>query len=312
MVSKGRYNIVIFMQQILRIFAVILWVTVGTSTAGHAQSLGLSFGADGRLATGFTNQVQGADLFFFGDATARLSLNNSSFGFELGVFGLANVVDTPHETYGTFTFDLAQGGRVLLGVTRPAYDSFAVSAVDSMQPSLGVLRTAATRSEATYGAMFAGYLPYGLRFETQTDAFRFAASFATVPNRDKTIVSVGFAVPVGDLTFETAVEASRGATTEFAGKLQVKGKIGQVNGGVGFYMPGTVGGPRMAELFAAFDPTEKITVSGVVQIPLGGNDATVAGVSVRYAYSSRVGVMAGVLHDADAKVAYSAMLDWKF
>ena len=136
---------------------------IGWGSSAPAQSQAFTFGSEGRLAAGYTDQVPGTDITLFGDATARLSLDNAPLGFELGVFGFANVVDTPHETYGTFTWDFAQGRRLFLGVPRPAYDSFAISAVETMLPALGVSHTAATRSQATYGAMFEGFLPYGLR-----------------------------------------------------------------------------------------------------------------------------------------------------
>jgi hypothetical protein len=284
----------------------------GVAGSVQAQSLGLSFGAEGRLAAGYTDQVPGADVFLFGDATARLSLNSIPLGFELGVYGLANAVDTPHETYGTFTWDFAQGGRLLVGVPRPAYDSFAVSAVDKLFPSLGVSNVGRTRSQATNGAMFEGFLPYGVRFENEAEKLRFAASIDTVPNRDTTIASFGLALPVGDMTLESAVEVSWGTTTEVAGKVQLKGAVGGFNGGLGLYLPGTVGGPELLEAFASYAPTDKITLAGVVQFPLSGPDDPTAGVSAHYAFSPMVGLSAGVLSDASADVAYSALLDWSF
>lgn len=280
--------------------------------SARADSLGLTFGADGRLAAGFSDQVPGASLFFFGDATARVSLDAISLGFELGVYGLANVVDTPHETYGTFTWDFAGGGRLFLGVPRPAYDSFAVSAMDAMFPTLGVLQTDATRSQATYGAMYAGYLPYGIRYEQETDHLRFALSVDTVPNRDLTIASLGFAWPVGDLTLETAIEASWGATDDLSGKVQLKGALGRVDGGIGLYLPAAGGGRDMLEAFASFQPVEKITVAGVVQIPFGASDDVTVGISARYAISAANGFSAGVISDASGATAYSALLDWQF
>ena len=277
-----------------------------------AQSLGLSYGAEGRLAAGFTDQVPGAALFFFGDATARVSSDAIPLGFELGVYGLANVVDTPHETYGTFTWDFAQGGRLFLGVPRPAYDSFAVSAVDRLFPTLGVLQTAATRSQATYGAMYAGYLPYGVRFEKDGEKLRFAVSVDTVPNRDLTIASVGFALPLGALTVETAIETSWGASQDVSGKVQLTSAVGRVNGGIGLYLPGRFGGPDRLEAFASFAPLERLTIAGVVQIALDGSEEVTAGVSARYAISAANGFSAGVISTAAGDIAYSALLDWTF
>lgn len=303
------------MSPVQSIHRTILAIAIGaacSASSGFAQSLAVSFGADGRLGAGYTDQVAGAGIYFFGDATSRLSLNNAPLGFELGLYGLANQADTPHETYGTFTWNFAQGGKLLLGVTRPAYDSFAVSAFDALLPSLGVANTGATRSEATYGAMFAGYLPYGLRYETATDKLRFAASIATVPNRDTTIAGLGLAFPIGQITLESAIEVSLGATTNVAGKVQMKGAIGPVKAGLGLYLPGTVGGPEMAEVFASFAPTDKTTVAGVVQVPLDDGSTPTIGISARYDFSPSAGFSIGALRDAGAGTAYSAYVDWTF
>lgn len=300
------------MRHILYSVSTLAVIGGGFASSADAQNLGLSFGADGRLVAGYTNQVPGADIFFFGDATARLSLNRTPLGFELGVFGLANVVDTPHETYGTLTWDFARGGRLFVGVPRPAYDSFAVSAAETMLPSLGVSRTGTTRSLATYGAMFAGFLPYGIRYESKTDKLRFAVSVDTVPNSDRTIAGAGLSVPIGNLTFETAIELAWGAGSDIAGKAQLKGTFGGVNGGVGLYWPGTVGGTEVLEAFASFDPAERITLGAVVQIPLRGNDDPTVGVAAQYALSSSAGISVGMLKQPGAETGYSALLDWRF
>ena len=300
------------MQYKLQLASLILifgFCLVGSS---RAQSLDLSFGAEGRLGAGLTDQVPGADIFLFGDATARLSFGGSPLAFELGVYGLANAADTPHETYGTFTWDFAQGGRLFAGVPRPAYDSFAVSAVDRLFPSLGVAHTGDTRSQATYGAMFAGFLPYGLRFEDEAGKLRYAASVVTVPNRDTTIAGFGLGLPLGDLTLETAIEVSWGTTTKVAGKLQLTGSVGRVDGGVGVYLPGTVGRPEMLEAFASFTATERLTIAGVVQAPFSGTEALTAGISGAYAISKAVGFSVGAFREGKSDTAYSAMLDWTF
>lgn len=300
------------MQFILRSVSMIAVIGLCSTGAAEAQGRLMSFSIDGQLVAGVTDQTPGADIFLFGNATARLSLENTPLGFELGVYGLANAVDTPHETYGTFTWNFAQGGKLYLGVPRPAFDSFAISAVDTLFPSLGVSNTAATRSQATFGAMFAGYLPYGIRFENDTNTLRYAVSLETVPNRDLTIASFGFGVPIGDLMLQSAVEMSWGANKETSGKVQLTGAVGRVDGGLGLYLGGTSGRSDVLEAFASFDTTEKITLAGVVQIPLTGPDDLTAGVSAHYGFSPAIGFSVGVLSDAGAAAAYSVLVNWTF
>lgn len=299
----------------LRSFVVPLSVAAaicGATPDARAQGFGLSFGAEGRLALGVTDRVPGADAFLFGDTTVRLSFGAVPLGLELGVFGLADALDTPHETYGAVTWDFANGGRLSVGVPRPAYDGFAVSGLEGPFPSLGVAHTGTSRSLATFGAMFANFLPYGVRFENQTDRLRYAASIHTVPNQDLTIAGFGAAYPIGDWTLEGAVEVALGDTTDVAGKVQAHGRSGRVSGGVGLYLPGTVGGPEAVELFGAFEASDRVTLSGVVQVPLDGGTDPSAGASVSYSINDKFAVSAGVLTDAGADAAFNAIIDFRF
>ena len=105
-----------------------------------AQSLPFGLQPEGHFSLGYTNRTPGAEMFLFGDANLRLGFDSFAsgvpLGLELGLFGLATGLDTPHETYGALTWDPASGGRILIGVPRPAYDSFAVSAIERHFPTL--------------------------------------------------------------------------------------------------------------------------------------------------------------------------------
>ncbi len=283
----------------------------GWAGAATAQSLPGVLNVTGRLAAGVTDRVPGADIFLFGDATARLSFG--PFGAEIGAFGLADALDTPHETYGALTFDLARGGRVALGVPRPAYDSFAISALEGPFPSLGVARTGVSRSQVTAGAMFANFLPYGLRFENGAGAAHYDASVHAVPNQDLTVAGFGLGAPVGPWTLEGAVEVVwGGASTDVAAKLQAQGQAGPVSGGVGIYAPAASGAAESVEVFGAFEAGDRVTVSGAVQVPLSRGADPSAGAAVRYRINDRVDLSAGVLSDAGAEAAFNAVIDFRF
>ncbi len=244
----------------MRLSACLATLTVLCAAPALAQSSwpsGLT--ADGRLAFGYTDRVPGAEVFLFGDATLRL--DGSAFGLglpigiELGVFGRATALDTPHETYGALTWDLPQGGRVSVGVPRPAYDSFAVSALEAAFPDLAIDRAGSTRSLATFGAMFANFLPYGIRFENFAGDLRYAVSVHDASNMDTTIAGVGLAYPVGDWTLEGAVEVAWGVTTDVGAKVQARGDLGPVDrrGRILFARHGRRGGSDrgLRGLFAA-------------------------------------------------------------
>lgn len=291
------------------LLALVFGLTIPVCT--HAQGLGITFEPAGRLSFGVTDRVPGADVFLFGDATLRLGVESLPLGLEIGTFGLADALDTPHETYAALTWDLALG-RISVGVPRPAYDGFAVSALETHFPTLAIARTGSTRSEATFGAMFGNYLPYGASFNGETGDLRFALSVHDASNVDRTIAGFGASYDLGDWTLSGAVEIGWGVDTDVAAKVQAKGTLGQVTGGVGIYVPGTAGGPELIEVFASFAPVERVTLSGVVQAPLDGSSDATVGVSASYAFRPDLGLTAGVVTDAGADPSLSAHLDWSF
>lgn len=269
--------------------------------------------AEGRLALGASDRVPGADLFLFGDATLRFAPEAvSPLGFELGVYGRADALDTPHETYGAFTFDIGPNGRLAAGVPRPAYDLFAVSALEGPFPSLGVDRAAATRSAATAGAMFANWLPYGVAFENEAGGLRYAISVHDAANVDTTVAGFGLETELGGLTLSGAVEIAWGTGTDVSGKVQATGRIGEVTAGVGYYAPGAAGASDLVEGFASYAATDRLTLSAVVQVPTDGASDPTAGVAAAYGVNDALAVSVGVASDAGADASFNAFVDFRF
>lgn len=285
---------------------------IASAAPALAQSFPDWIAADGRLALGYSDRVPGADAFLVGDATLRFTpAFLGRFGAELGFYGRADALDTPHETYGALTFDFTETGRLSAGVPRPAYDGFAVSALELSFPSLAVDRTGATRSAATNGAMFAGWLPYGVSFTNQTEALRYAVSIHDASNVGATVASIGAATDLGDWQLSGALEIAWGTSTEVSGKVQARGQLGPVTGGLGYYSPGAVGGSDLVEVFASVSPFDRLTLSAVVQVPTNGTDAT-GGIAARYGVTDSTAISVGVASDAGSDAVFNAFLDWRF
>ena len=294
----------------VRLLALVMCLMTGA--AATAQTLPDWFSSSGRLVLGYSDRVAGADAFLVGDATLRFApVALAQFGAELGFYGRADALDTPHETYGALTWDFGQH-RLAVGVPRPAYDGFAVSALEYSFPSLGIDRTAATRSAATNGAMFLGWLPYGASLTGQTEGFHYAVSVHDASNVGMTVASVGASRNIGDWQVSGAVEVSWGTSTEVSGKLQVQGQIGMVTGGLGYYSPGAVGGSDMVEAFARVRPIDRMMISAVVQVSTDGAADPTAGIAARYGFNESGAVSVGVASDAGSDAVFNAILDWKF
>lgn len=289
-----------------------LMALLTSAAPAPAQSFPEWISAGGRLALGYSDRVPGADAFLAGDATLRFAPAFAGrFGAELGLYGRADALDTPHETYGALTFDITDTARLSAGVPQPAYDGFAVSALEMSFPSLAIERTGATRSATTNGAMFAGWLPYGVSFTNQAGALRYAVSIHDASGAGTTVASVGAATDLGNWQLSGAIEAVWGTSTEISGKLQAQGQIGPVTGGAGFYSPGAVGGSDLIEVFASVTPLDRLTLSAIAQLPTDGTGAT-GGVAARYGFAKSAAVSVGVATDAGSDAVFNAFLDWRF
>ena len=288
--------------RVLILFAAV----VASGAPAMAQGLGDAVSAEGHFALGVSDRVPGADAFLVGTGTARLSFGR--FGAELGVYGRADALDTPHETYGTLTYDIGANGRLAVGVPRPAYDGFAQSALELSFPSLGIDRTQSTRSAATHGAMFAGWLPYGASFENETGDLRYSFSVHSSAAPGTTVVGVGIGTTVGPWALSGAIESAGG---DVSAKAQVARDFGTARGGLGFYAPAAAGVSDLVEAFASFEPVDRIGVTAVVQVPVDGGSAT-GGFSARYELTDNAGLSMGVASDAGSDAVYNAFVDFKF
>ncbi|KMW56859.1 hypothetical protein AIOL_001816 [Candidatus Rhodobacter oscarellae] len=276
------------------------------ATPVHAQSFPDWVSAEGTFALGVTDRVPGADAFLVGDGTVRLSFGR--FGAELGVYGRADALDTPHETYGTLTLDIGANGRLSVGVPRPAYDAFAVSALETHFPSLGIDRTRATRSAATFGAMFADWLPVGARFTNSTGDLSYAVSAHSAENPGATVVGFGLGTRAGDWTLSGAIESVDG---DVSAKAAVSRDFGAFSGGLAYFAPEAAGLSDLVEGFATYSISDQLDVTGVVQAPVDGGSVT-GGVSARYSFTEATSVSLGVASDAGSDAVYSAFLGLRF
>jgi hypothetical protein len=270
---------------------------------------GVETAAEGRLSLGATDRFGAAAPFLYGDATARAELGD--LGFELGTFGYFTPDDTPHETYAAFTWDTPEGARLSFGVPRPAYDDFAVSALDRIAPLLAVDRAALSRSQATWGAVQEGHLPYGARFEVAEGPYSFAASASRAENVDVTTAGAGMAWEDGAWTLSGAVELSSDTAVRPAVKAQLGWSDGALGAGASLYAPGAAGLPETFEGFASYDVWDALTIAGALQIPLDGARPGAA-VSARYSFDENLSLSAGGASEAGGDPVFDSSLDYEF
>ncbi|WP_425050720.1 hypothetical protein [Psychromarinibacter sp. S121] len=286
--------------------AIILAATGGVAQADGAWP----FRAEGWVALGATDRIPGSAPFVAGDLLLSLGVGRTPLSFELGAYGYLNKTDTPHETYGALAWTFP-GAKVSAGVVKPAYDSFAPSALDKILPTLGAERATMTRSEATWGAMFDGYLPLGARLDASLGPVDFAVSAHREKSRKVTIVAVGAAWSQGAWTFSGAVDGDLDHDTGTHAKLAALWTGARMTAGAAVFVPDSATLPDLFEVSGSYAVTPDFGLSGVVQVPLDGSASTLA-VSGRYQLANGIGVNLGAgLEDGD-DTAVSAYLDWRF
>ncbi|WP_172294964.1 hypothetical protein [Pseudoruegeria sp. HB172150] len=284
-------------------------ITAAFFSAGAAQAQSsLPIETSGGVALGFADRLPESGLFLSGDLNLRLSFNRVPLGLELGVYGYADEADSPHETFGAVTWDFGNS-RISAGVPHPAYDSFAVSALERSFPTIAADHAERTRSEATWGPMHDGYLPWGARFDGRSGQLSYAVSVHNVSNHDTVIGSVGLGYTSGDWDVSVALESNDDGDS--SGKLQAQWHGPKVDAGLGLFAPGADDEPTFVEGFAVYRAFGAVTLSGVVQLPLDGSDVT-AGLAGRYDFNERVGLSLGVASDTEADTVVNGFVGLNF
>ncbi|MCR8723587.1 hypothetical protein [Frigidibacter sp. ROC022] len=283
---------------------------LGATLPAQAGSLG--FGNtefEGRLAAVTRLEDQRITPALSGDLSFALPLFGGPLGLEIGLFGLATDLDTPHETYGTLTLELA-AVKLAAGVPRPAFDGVAVSVLDRLVPISGLdeARIATTRSRVTWGAMYGHYLPLGLSASGQSGAIGWAVSAHQVDQQDLQVVGAGLDWQSGDWSLAAALEwASDGG---FGGKVQAVRQIGDIRlGGTVFVAP-LPGAEDRGEAFVSWHAGQHLDLTGALQVARDSGDA-LALMAADYGIGDRGHLTAALISDA-GDPALDLGLGWDF
>lgn len=287
-------------------FALAFGLIVGAAPAFAEGLQGTFFSSGGRLSFGFSDRAQGADAFAVADASARVGYKRVSA--ELGFFGRGDALDTPHETYGALGLSLSEAETLSIGVPRPAYDAFAVSRLELEFPSLSIDRVAQTRSAATSGAMFLGWLPFGATYQRQHEGFDYALSFHRAEGQSQPILGLGIGTQTGPWTLSGAVES---APAGMSLKAQAVRDMGRWSGGVTYYAPAGAGLSDLVEFYADIRVHSRVRVTAIIQTPVYGSAGS-GGLAGHYALTEDLMLNVGVGSDSGSRTFFSTGLSYGF
>lgn len=273
-----------------------------------AQPAQAEVSVNGRIAAGLLADDSRVTPTLSGDVRLVLPFGRGPVGFEAGVFGMATDLDTPHETYATLTLDFT-AIHLAFGVPRPAFDGVAISPLEDLAPVIGLSsdNVATTRSRATWGAMYGGYLPVGARASGGDDRLQWAISAHRIDNHDLTLLSGSVDWNGTDAHLAAAMEW--GTDSKLGGKVAASRDFGRMTAGAAAYFTPLPGARNMAEGFVTWHPMDRLDLTALVDVPSSGDALGVLGAAFGLGERTQ---LTGALSLQDGQTAASVGVDLRF
>ncbi|WP_141246526.1 hypothetical protein [Actibacterium ureilyticum] len=263
----------------------------------------------GELRLGAVDTDTGTEATVFADFDWQYRLGSGGLAF--GSYGVWTEDTHPHETYATLFVDLG-GGQLSAGVPRPAYDQFAVAAVDHAFPSLGISFVGSTRSHATAVAADGAGVPLGLMYRAGADDLGWAVSAHDIDRTDTQLLSFGAGFAVQDWQFSVATEWVDGpGDSDLNAKIQGGTALGSAWLSASYFTAGAQDAPDLAELAATLPVNDRLSATLFSVLPTEDLDDSYLGAAARYTLGRHVVLDAAAAHgDGDTWLGASVGLQF--
>lgn len=266
-------------------------------------------GLTGQLRLGVTDNGTQSDVTVFADLDWVLRFGQA--GLSVGSYGLWTEDSHPHETYATLFVDLGPG-RLSAGVPRPAYDQFAVAAVDHAFPALGITALPTTRSHATAIAADGAGVPLGVMYNGKTGAVGWAASAHDIDRTDTQLLSFGTVIHGDGWQLSLATELVDGPDdTDTNAKLQAGMDLGPAEVTASYFHGGAQPGSNLTEFAAALPVSDRLEASIFTLLPTTDPEDGYLGASARYGLGHNI-VLDGAAAYGDGDMWLGASIGLKF
>lgn len=233
-------------------------------------------------------------------------------GATLGSYGVWTETEHPHETYAALTYQLGDG-QLSVGVPRPAYDLFAVSALDRALPALGITNVAQTRSHATSQAAAGNGIPLGLSYVGTAQNLQYAVTALQIDDLNSSVVSVGGSWRPGPTWIDAAVElVDQPGGTDINAKLAMRHRVNTATYSVALFHNDSQNAGQAVEFAVGFPVLNNVQIDLFAQVPGSGLDQTMAGAAVEFPLGVYSFLHTALARDAAGNGAYSASLGWRF
>lgn len=177
-------------------------VSVAASTSAFAQSAG-GFYIDGTVSALHLSQGS-SEFYLLGDVNAGYSFG--SFGLEFGMLGVRDDDgDGGEQFFGGISYTLGNGGKIVVGAPRIAYDFYAQPDFAKVNRFYGTVLFTGISGSSIFSSPIASFPDiYGVRYDGSATNLRFSASLHTLDDGDATGVSAGAEYDAGYATFSGA------------------------------------------------------------------------------------------------------------
>lgn len=273
-------------------------------------TLSTAKGLEGTIAVGAVNGDGSTEATVYVDATYTTDFG--AYGIQIGSYGVWTQDTHPHETYATAFADVL-GGRLSLGVPRPAYDHFAVSVADSALPHVGIAQLAQTRSYATLASAELEEVPLGALYQSDEGRSTYALSLHSIDELNAQVLSLGARYETNDWHLSGGfeyIDNEDGSDTN--AKVQASHQMDQLDLSVGYYLNGYQDRSDLAEVALTYHLSDRVTTYGFVQQEIAGGSETTIGAAVDVEFGSNLYLKAGVSHQDTSDTAFSTFVGWAF
>jgi hypothetical protein len=254
------------MKRLLNTSAIAL-MTFATTPVLAETSFGNGFTVDGHVALSHLD-VGGEAMTYF-STDSDIAWSNGTFGVELGLIAFADEEENATAVFPTISYTFGNGGKVSVGMPRPAYDEYATFKMNGLSDLLGTSNIAANGKSlvTTFLTLSDVENVYGLRYDGAAGAVKYALSYHQDEDGDGALFSSSAAWTKDALTVSGGLENYSFGGSSGGNIVKLRGDYdwGKFAAGLGVIsiIPEGDDGEETYEAALTWTPTDQIAVTGV-------------------------------------------------
>jgi hypothetical protein len=290
------------MKRLLSTSAIAL-ITFATTPALAETSFGNGFTIDGHVALSHLDVGDDTETYFSTDSTVAWS--NGTFGVELGLIAFVDEEENATAVFPAVSYTFGNGGKVSVGMPRPAYDEYATFKMNELSDLIGTVNIAANGKSlvTTFLTTTDVENVYGLRYDGTAGPVQFALSYHQDEDGDGALFSSSAAWTKDALTISGGLENYNFGGSDGGNIVKLRGDydFGKFAAGLGVIaiIDNDGDSEETYEAALTWKPTDQISLTGVyaTQSLFGDN---LYGITGNYSFTENASVKLSAFKPSDA------------